>query len=82
MTTRAKLNLFAAAIIAAGATALTGPTPAQAAESFGPCDTMNAALQEAASECWARDGAVKFTYSGYCGADGWNLQTNCYVQMM
>jgi hypothetical protein len=81
MTTRAKLNLFAAAIITVGATALSRPTPAQATE-FDPCEAMHAALAEASSQCWNTPNAVNFTYSGSCGAGGWTLKTNCYVQLM
>jgi acyl transferase domain-containing protein len=79
MNKRMGINLLASSVIALGGLTLAGATPARAAEAFGGCENMRAAIEENASECWDLGGS-RMTYSGTCSSSGYSLETNCYAQ--
>lgn len=77
MTRRFKINVLAAAIIAAGGVALFTP-PANAAARFAAgCASMQAARMQAYESC-ANAGGTGFASSGSCSDSGYSLSTTCY----
>jgi len=75
MAFRFKLNLAAAAVIAAGALMLSGTRPAHAA-AFDGCAKMRKAIFEGSLSC--ADVGGTYTYSGSCSGETYSLEASCF----
>jgi len=80
MTKRARINLLAAAIIAAGGLALGGVEQLQAAV-FGGCEDMYAAMERKSDACF-NSGGTSFSWSGSCSSSGYSLNTSCSYMVL